>query len=218
MNGNELWKINDILNVKRPTGNVDIQNENGVLKVHSSVGLVFKINVETRKIINNEFLRWYNYKTFITLIGLDQKFNISGNFPKSFSEGMSAEVMEVSLIMNENFDCTQFVSFNYSENPINQNTILSFKKQGFTLIEKQFMRKAKIEFFIDYIENQFYELKNDNFIGEFEDWVVKDNPPHAITKFIQMIKEWMDQINISHFKIFLTSYNSGALTTMNTIS
>ena len=80
------------------------------------------------------------------------------------------------------------------------------------------MRKAKIEFFIDYIENQFYELKNDNFIGEFEDWVVKDNPPHAITKFIQMIKEWMDQINISHFKIFLTSYNSGALTTMNTIS
>lgn len=131
---------------------------------------------------------------------------------------MSAEVMEVSLIMNENFDCTQFVSFNYSENPINQNTILSFKKQGFTLIEKQFMRKAKIEFFIDYIENQFYELKNDNFIGEFEDWVVKDNPPHAITKFIQMIKEWMDQINISHFKIFLTSYNSGALTTMNTIS
>ncbi|GAB5082285.1 hypothetical protein Osc1_14580 [Hominimerdicola sp. 21CYCFAH17_S] len=57
MNGNELWKINDILNVKRPTGNVDIQNENGVLKVHSSVGLVFKINVETRKIINNEFLR-----------------------------------------------------------------------------------------------------------------------------------------------------------------
>lgn len=93
------------------------------------------------------------------MIGLDQKFNISGNFPKSFSEGMSAEVMEVSLIMNENFDCTQFVSFNYSENPINQNTILSFKKQGFTLIEKQFMRKAKIEFFIDYIENQFYELK-----------------------------------------------------------
>ena len=28
---------------------------------------------------------------------------------------------EVSLIMNENFDCTQFVSFNYSENPINQD-------------------------------------------------------------------------------------------------
>ena len=108
--------------------------------------------------------------------------------------------------MNENFDCTQFVSFNYSENPINQNIILSFKKQGFTLIEKPFMRKAKIEFFIDYIENQFYELKNDNFIGEFEDWVDKDNPPHTITNFIKMIEEWMCQINISYFKIFLTSY------------
>ena len=57
MNGNELWKINDILNIKRPTGNVDIQNENGILKVHSSVGLIFKINVETGKLISNVFLR-----------------------------------------------------------------------------------------------------------------------------------------------------------------
>ncbi len=57
MNGNELWKINDILNIKRPTGNVDIQNENGILKVHSSMGLVFKIDVETEKLISNVFLR-----------------------------------------------------------------------------------------------------------------------------------------------------------------
>lgn len=57
MNGNELWKINDILNIKRPTGNVDIQNENGILKVHSSMGLIFKIDVETEKLISNVFLR-----------------------------------------------------------------------------------------------------------------------------------------------------------------
>ena len=57
MNGNELWKINDILNIKRPTGNVDIQNENGILKVHSSMGLVFKIDVEKEKLISNVFLR-----------------------------------------------------------------------------------------------------------------------------------------------------------------
>ena len=36
---------------------------------------------------------WASNKTSNTLVGLDQKFNISGNFPKSFSEGMSAEVM-----------------------------------------------------------------------------------------------------------------------------
>lgn len=57
MNGNELWKINDILNIKKPTGNVDIQNEKGILKVHSSIGLVFKINVEKKEMIDNVFLR-----------------------------------------------------------------------------------------------------------------------------------------------------------------
>jgi len=66
--------------------------------------------------------------------------------------------------MNENFDCTQFVTFTYSESPTAQDIIASFEKQGFTLIEKNFIRKAKIIFFSDYIENKFYELKNDNFM------------------------------------------------------
>ena len=108
--------------------------------------------------------------------------------------------------MNENFDCTQFVTFTYSESPTAQDIIASFEKQGFTLIEKNFIRKSKIIFFSDYIENKFYELKNDNFMGEFEDWVEKDNPPNTIIEFIQTLKEWMYKINVSHFKVFLTSY------------
>ena len=58
--------------------------------------------------------------------------------------------------MNENFDCTQFISFTLSENPINNNIIILLKKEGFTLIEKNYKRKAKIDYFNNYIENQFF--------------------------------------------------------------
>lgn len=108
--------------------------------------------------------------------------------------------------MNENFDCTQFISFTLSENPINNNIIILLKKEGFTLIEKNYIRKAKIDYFNNYIENQFFELKNDNFIGEFEDWTEKDTPPKIITEFLDIIKEWMYQLNVSNFKFILTSY------------
>ena len=42
--GKELWKINDILNITRPTGNVDIIKESdNILAVHSVLGMVLKL-------------------------------------------------------------------------------------------------------------------------------------------------------------------------------
>lgn len=56
--GNELWRINDILNIKRPTGNVDIQKENeSTLIVYSSQGMIFRIDIEKRQLIEKEFQR-----------------------------------------------------------------------------------------------------------------------------------------------------------------
>lgn len=56
--GRELWRINDILNIKRPTGNVDIIKEGtNVLLVHSVLGMCFKIDVEKKEIIEKSFLR-----------------------------------------------------------------------------------------------------------------------------------------------------------------
>lgn len=56
--GMELWKINDILNIKRPTGNVDIIKESAnVLLVHSVLGMVFKIDIEKEKLIEKTILR-----------------------------------------------------------------------------------------------------------------------------------------------------------------
>jgi hypothetical protein len=57
-NGNELWKINDILEIQRPTGNVDIQKEDEeILIVYSSLGMIFRIDIQKKKLIDKQFLR-----------------------------------------------------------------------------------------------------------------------------------------------------------------
>lgn len=56
--GMELWRINDILNIKEPTGNVDIRKENvNILLVYSVLGIVFKIDIEKKELIEKIFLR-----------------------------------------------------------------------------------------------------------------------------------------------------------------
>lgn len=56
--GNELWRINDILNIKRPTGNVDIQKEGeNILIVYSSLGIIFKIDIEKKELLNKQIIR-----------------------------------------------------------------------------------------------------------------------------------------------------------------
>ncbi len=56
-NGKVLWRINDILKIARPTGNVDIVKESGnILSVHSVLGIIYKIDIETREMIEKIYL------------------------------------------------------------------------------------------------------------------------------------------------------------------
>ena len=56
--GRELWRISDILNIKKPTGNVDIMKENAnILLVHSVLDIVYKIDIEKKELIEKIFLR-----------------------------------------------------------------------------------------------------------------------------------------------------------------
>ena len=56
--GKELWRINDILKIKRPTGNVDIEKEDETtLMVCSSLGMKFKIDIENKILLEKLFSR-----------------------------------------------------------------------------------------------------------------------------------------------------------------
>ena len=56
--GEEEWRINDILKIRKPTGNVDMVKENDdILCVYSTLGMVFKIDVKKKELIEKTFLR-----------------------------------------------------------------------------------------------------------------------------------------------------------------
>ncbi|MEE0934196.1 MAG: hypothetical protein U0L42_00835 [Methanobrevibacter sp.] len=56
--GKELWRINDVLEIKNPKGNVDIKKEDdNILLVTSSLGFIYKIDINTKKMVDKLFLR-----------------------------------------------------------------------------------------------------------------------------------------------------------------
>lgn len=109
--------------------------------------------------------------------------------------------------MKENFDCTQFITFDLEDINIDiQQIITPFKDIGFEVILMNEIRDVKKEYFRDYIRSNILELKCDDFIGEFEDWEVLDKPPLQISQFANVIRNLTRKEEISSLKIFLTSF------------
>ena len=56
--GNQLWKINDIIKIKRPTGNVDMKKiSDNMLGVYSDLSIEYDIDVIKCELINKRYLR-----------------------------------------------------------------------------------------------------------------------------------------------------------------
>lgn len=58
LNGNQIWEINDILNIKKPTGNVDIKKSSeNILSVCSDLSIEYQIDVNKCELVNKTYLR-----------------------------------------------------------------------------------------------------------------------------------------------------------------
>ena len=109
--------------------------------------------------------------------------------------------------MNENFDCTQFLSFTLTSNDLIIDEVLEqFNKIGFDVVYINQIRQVKKEYFRDYISDEFVELKCDNFIGEFEDWEDIMYPPDKILTFANTVCYLINNGKIKDTKIILTSF------------
>lgn len=110
-------------------------------------------------------------------------------------------------IMKENFDCTQFITFNYfGSEDINNIISECFEESIFKILDYDRIRKVKREYFSEYINEYFFELLNEEFIGEFEDWKDKDYPPILIQKFIDIISVIVSLKGIRDFRILITNF------------
>lgn len=104
-----------------------------------------------------------------------------------------------------NFDCTQIISLKCAEGKhINIHDF--FDKEFFSVLDKSNIRPVKLTFFSRHLLDEVYELKNDNFMGEFEDWVNKEDVPILIADFINKIENIFKNENVIELNIFLSYY------------
>jgi hypothetical protein len=121
--------------------------------------------------------------------------------------------------MIENFDCTQFITFDLISSEATVERLLEpFKYLGFELVFDFNIRQVKRDYFKQYINQCFVELKDDNFMGEFEDWVEQDSPPRAVRKFIEEIEVLLEIHMVKNVRIMLTFFAEEGTTTIENIS
>lgn len=117
--------------------------------------------------------------------------------------------------MGENFDCTQFLTFDsiLAENEVIKK-LLSYENIGFKVILEKDIRNIKKEYFKNYRKQIFVELEYDDFIGEIDEWKdINDAPPKLISNFIKITKDIIRQEEIINLKIILASFADMGLTT-----
>ncbi|MBK1812651.1 hypothetical protein JHL18_18690 [Clostridium sp. YIM B02505] len=117
--------------------------------------------------------------------------------------------------MGENFDCTQFLTFDsiLAENEVIKK-LLSYENIGFKVILEKDIRNIKKEYFKNYRKQIFVELEYDDFIGEIDEWKdINDAPPKLISDFIKITKDIIRQEGITNLKIILASFADMGVTT-----
>lgn len=117
--------------------------------------------------------------------------------------------------MGENFDCTQFLTFDsiLAENEVTKK-LLSYENIGFKVILEKDIRNIKREYFKNYRKQVFVELEYDDFIGEIDEWKdINDAPPKLISDFIKITKHIIRQEEIINLTIILASFADMGVTT-----
>lgn len=110
--------------------------------------------------------------------------------------------------MLENFDDTQFLTFNLSKKDegILNEIKDKFGSMGFEILMGEAIRDIKKEYFKEYMETYIIELKDELFIGDFEDWNEKNSPTDRIIEFSKNIKWLSSQKGVINLKVIITGF------------
>lgn len=112
--------------------------------------------------------------------------------------------------MKENFDATQFITFDISDK--NEHLVEQVRKRfeslGFEVLQDNDIRKVKKQYFNGYIKTVFLELKDETFIGEIELW--QDNMDMVLDKRVKLFVEqliWLyNQAEVYNLSLILTGF------------
>lgn len=90
--------------------------------------------------------------------------------------------------MDENFDCTQFFSFDTNLSLKEILLLSDLKNYEFLILKSDDISEVKKRYLEKYMSSYLIELKNDNFIGDLQDWSNFESPP-IIADFFSDISE-----------------------------
>jgi len=110
--------------------------------------------------------------------------------------------------MKENFDATQFVTFDIGGNlvEIMDEIKRKFERLGFEVLDKMSMRKVKKEYFESFQREVFLELKNELFIGEIEFLQDESGAKQIVLDFVQNMQWLCFQKDISNLALIITAF------------
>ncbi|MFG1173012.1 hypothetical protein AAFN90_05355 [Erwiniaceae bacterium CAU 1747] len=80
------------------------------------------------------------------------------------------------------------------------------------------IRQVKKEYFKTYEGEYFIEFTNQEFSGEFEEWLVYDTPPLMVIKFADAISLFLSNNNLKGFKIFISFFSENGVSTNHSVS
>lgn len=109
--------------------------------------------------------------------------------------------------MDGNFDCTQFFSFDTNLSMQEIVLLLSdLKNHEFLILKSDDIREVKKRYLEKYMSSYLIELKNNNFIGELQDWSNFESPPSIVKLFSDVSEKIAKNINITNYSIFLCKF------------
>lgn len=111
--------------------------------------------------------------------------------------------------MKENFDDTQFITFDISgeAEEITNQIQKRFEDLGFEVLQEPSIRDVKKQYFNKYRQAVFIELVDELFIGDFFYWKSEfEEPTKRVLDFVEQLVWLKNQKEISNLKLILTAF------------
>ncbi|OAB38433.1 hypothetical protein [Paenibacillus glacialis] len=105
------------------------------------------------------------------------------------------------------FDCTQFFSFDMDENSDVPYLLTVFgETNSFEVLPGHEIQAEKISHLNRFIDSTTFELQNQEFLGEFDEWFELEKVPSEIVKFGHNVQELCRNKHFKNLTIILVRY------------
>lgn len=110
-----------------------------------------------------------------------------------------------NIIPNFNFDCTQFLSFNWRGDTDVASTITELK-DTFSIIPQNEITPEKLYYLEPFLQPVTFELFNQEYGAEFGTWFERDNIPDSLVTFSSQVRKIHEHDGVHSLTVILVHF------------